>query len=351
MEAQNPLFSSQIYPYLHRFLLDLGPSVSAGMNSQKLLAEVFNMCRSAAMDTTPGENLNSRYVDELKRRCGNGRIAELILCLAWVVLVVQEKPSYTVSTFTQQIQPLLRHASVYNKARRLAVTIRQHERHIQTDFLITPSDIPIMKVQIEGEPGTGNSYTENTYNINKVETLAPNATTVVNKHYHISGPVTPAEEAALEAAADGVEAGGQQPAAIVSNANRRKPKTLVDPEVVREEILTWVSKVRPLLDDAWKADYQNIWNDILNMQEVKEKVYDPGKQKNTNFNQYLVGNILYFMFEDCGAWSEEKDYNASEVCMKLIGTTEHQLRKELSKFPPEEIKNRLHDYFTKKFQL
>ena len=119
----------------------------------------------------------------------------------------------------------------------------------------------------------------------------------------------------------------------------------------REEILTFVSKVRPLLDNAWKADFQNIWDEILNMAEVKEKIYDPGKQKNTNFNQYLVGNILYFMFEDCGACSEDKEYNASEVCMTLIGTTEHQLRKELSKFPPEEIKNRLHNYFTKKFDL
>ena len=343
MEAQNPLFSSQIYPYLHRFLLDLRPSVSAGMNSQKLLAEVFNLCRSAAMDTTPGENLNSGYVDELKRRCGNGRIAELILCLAWVVLVVQEKPSYTVSTFTQQIQPLLRHASVYNKARQLAVTIRQHERHIQTDFLITPSDIPEMKVQIEGDPGKGNSYTENTYNIDKVETLAPNATTVVNKHYHISGPITAADETALETAGNAAEA--------LSVVSAPKQKPVIDIEPIRQEILTWVSKVRPLVCDAWKASYMDVWEDVLNLQEVKEKVYNPGKQKNTNFNQYLVGNILYYMFEECGALDENQEYNASALCMILIGTTEHQLRKELSKNPPEEIKNRLYKYFTEKFKL
>ena len=133
--------------------------------------------------------------------------------------------------------------------------------------------------------------------------------------------------------------------------SHKAAKAIFDKEVVREEILTFVSKVRPLLDDTWKADFQNIWDDILNMQEVKEKIYNPGKQKNTNFNQYLVGNILYFMFEDCGACNDGKEYNASEVCNKLIGTTEHQLRKELAKNPPEKIKNRLHSYFTKKFQL
>ena len=351
MEALNPLFSSQIYPYLHQFLLEIRGGQKAGLSSDGLFALVFNVCRRAATDPTPGENLASRYVEEIKQRCGSSREAELVLCLAWVVLMVQERPSYAAAAFTQQLQPLIRHASIYNKVRQLAVTIRKHERHIQTDFFVTPTVIPVMKVQIDGDSGTGNSFTENTYNIDKVETLAPNATTVVNKHYHISGPISAAEEAVLEAAANEAEADGPQPAATASNVSRRKAKTLVDTDVLREEILTWVSKVRPLLVDAWKAEYQNIWNDILNMQEVKEKVYDPGKQKNTNFNQYLVGNILYFMFEDCGAWSEDKEYNASEVCMKLIGTTEHQLRKELAKFPPEEIKNRLHDYFTKKFEI
>lgn len=347
MEVQNPLFSSPIYPYLHQFLLENGASQKAGINSQEVLAEVFTLCRRAVTDPTPGENLSKRYIDDLQQRTGNSRKTELILCLAWVVLSVQEHPSYPVSTFTRQLQPLIRHASIYTKARQLAVTIRQHERHIQTNFLITTSNPPVMKVEIEGNPGTGNSYTD--IHDNHIETLAPNATTVVNKHYHISGPISAAEEAVLEEAVQRAEADGQEPAATAPS--RKKAKELVDIEVVREEILTFVSKVRPLLDDAWKADFQNIWDDILNMQEVKEKIYTPGKQKHTNFNQYLVGNILYFMFEDCGACSDDKDYNASEVCMKLIGTTEHQLRKELAKNPPEEIKNRLHDYFTKKFEI
>ena len=349
MEAQNPLSSSQIYPYFHQFLLEQKGCVPAGLYSQEVFTEVFNICRRAVTDQTPGENLSTRYIDDLELRTGNRRQTELILCLAWVVLSVQEHPSYAASTFTQSLLPLIKHSSYYSKARQLAVTIRHHERHIQTDFLTTNPAYPYMKVEIEGNPGTGNSYTD--IHDNHIETLAPNAQTVINKHYHISGPIGAAEEAALEAAAERAEADGQEPAATAPVSSRKKPKELIDTEVVRDEILTFVSKVRPLLDDAWKADYQNIWQDILNMQEVKEKIYDPGKQKNTNFNQYLVGNILYFMFEDCGACSEDKEYNASEVCMKLIGTTEHQLRKELSKFPPEEIKNRLHDYFTKKFQL
>ncbi len=349
MEVQNPLCSSPIYPYLHQFLLDQKGFISAGLSSHEVFAEVFNLCRQATTDQTPGENLASRYIDKFRKRIGNSRQSELILCLSWVVLMVQEHPSYSVSTFTQRLRPLLRHSFIYTKARQLVITILQHERHIQTNFSITTNLTPEMKVQIEGVPGEGNTYSETTYNIKNVETLAPNATQVINKHYHISGPIGSADEAALEAAGERAENEVHEPA--TKTPSRKKAKELVDTEVVREEILFFVSKVRSLLDDAWKAEYPKIWEDILNMQEVKEKIYDPGKQKNTNFNQYLVGNILYFMFEDCGACSDDKEYNASEVCMKLIGTTEHQLRKELSKFPPEEIKKRLHAYFTKKFEL
>lgn len=344
MEAHNPLFSSQIYPYIHQFLLEIGGCKQAGFSSEKLFAEVFSLCCQATTDNTPGENITSRYADDLRSRIGNNRTAELILSLTWVVLKVQEKLTYAQSTFTQQLQPLIRHASIYNKAHKLAVTIRQHERHIQTDFLATNSQYPKMKVQIEGNPGSGNTYHESTYNINNVETFAPNATTVVNKHYHISGVQGLINDEAIEATVEHMDRSDNLSA-------KKSQKATVDIEPIRQEILTWVSKVRPFLCDSWKSDYMDIWDDILNMQEVKEKVYNPGKQKNTNFNQYLLGNILYFMFEDCGAWNEDKDYNASEVCMKLIGTTEHQLRKELVKNPPEEIKNRLHDYFTKKFQL
>lgn len=353
MEAQNPLFPSQIYPYIHQFLLEIGGCKQAGFSSEKLFAEVFSLCRQATTDNTPGENITSRYVDNLHNRTGNNRTAELILCLAWVVLMVQEKPTYAQSTFTQQLQPLIRHASIYNKVRQLAVTIRQHERHIQTDFLVTSSQYPNMKVQIEGDPGTGNTYNETTYNIDKVETLAPNATTVVNKHYHFDGvPGSKfsgsSDEEDVEAAVEQAERGNLDPANL-NPATKKNP--VVDTEVIKDEILLWVSKVRPLLCDAWKADYMDIWGEILNMQEVKEKVYNPGKQKNTNFNQYLVGNILYYMFEQCGALGENEEYNASALCTTLIGTTEHQLRKELAKNPPEEIKNRLYKYFTEKFHL
>ena len=293
MEVQNPLSSNPIYPYIHKFLLELGSSYPTALSSHEVFAEVFDLCRRVVIDKTPGESLRSRYIDELQQRIGNSRATELVLCLGWVVLSVQERPSYAVTSFIQNVQPLIRHSPYFHKARQLAITIRQHERHIQTDFMVSLQASPDMFIETEM----------------------------------------------------------QRPAVVSPAFGRKRAKPKLDTEVIRQEILTWVSKVRPHLDDAWKADFIKIWENILNMQEVKEKVYDPGKQQKTNFNQYLVGRILHYMFEGCGAWSEDEDYNASAVCKTLIGTTEHQLRKELAKDPPEEIKNRLFKYFKKKFSL
>ncbi len=293
METKNPLSSTPIYPYIHKFLLELGTSYPTALSSHEVFAEVFDLCRRVVTDQTPGENLRPRYIDELQQRIGNSRAAELVLCLVWVVLSVQEHPTYAVTSFTQNVQPLIRHSSYFHKARQLAITIRQHERHIQTDFMVPLQTYPDMFIETEM----------------------------------------------------------QRPVVISPVYKRKRAKPELDTEVIRQEILTWVSKVRPHLDDAWKADFIKIWENVLNMQEVKEKVYDPGKQQNTNFNQYLVGRILHYMFDSCGAWSEDEEYNASAVCKTLIGTTDHQLRKELAKDPPEEIKDRLFKYFKKKFSL
>lgn len=345
MEVWNPIISTVLYPYLHRFLLKSRGGSSAVSNSNDVFTEVFNLCRRAASDPTPGENLKTRYIDELKMRIPSSREAELIICLSWVVLSVQEQPSYAISIFTSRLQPLIRHYSLYNQARQLAITIRKNERHLKTDFFVTQTPHPNMKIEIEGNPGSGNTFIEH------VENLNPAATTVITKHYHFGDGVSRSKlqessDEELEALAEGTSTIEPESSTPKASQRRKKAKQLVDTEVVREEILTWVSKVRPLLDDAWKAKFPKIWEDILEMQEVKDKVYDWGHQKKTNFNQYLLGNILYFIFEDCGAWSEDKEYNASEVCRYLIGTTEHQLRKELGQYPPEDVKKRLHNYFT-----
>lgn len=171
-----------------------------------------------------------------------------------------------------------------------------------------------MDIKIEGNPGTGNSFTE--IHIGTVQNYNPNATTVINYN--------------------GTE-GEQQ------KANQAKPKTmkemldqdLIDTENIHKEILNYVSCIRPLLKDEWKDNYMQLWEDILNIKEVEEKVYDPGKQKNTNFNRKLVAAILHFL--DSRKIYKEA-YNATAITNALEGDWEHSVRRELAGYPPEDVR-------------
>lgn len=184
MEVWNPILGTELYPYLHRFLLKLRGHSSAVSNSKDVFNEVFNLCRRAASDSTPGENIKVRYVDELKSRIGSGRQAELILCLSWVVLTVQEHPSYAISTFANELKTLIKYSTYYHQARRLAVKIRRSEHHLQTDFYVTQTPQPNMKIEIEGNPGTGNTFIEKLRtSILPLQRLSPSTTTLVKELY------------------------------------------------------------------------------------------------------------------------------------------------------------------------
>ena len=329
METQNPLSDEPLYHYLHQFLLDVCGHFPSPPSSQDVLEEVFRLCRQAATDATPGENLEERYINDLRNRVHSQRTAELVLCLSWVVLMVQERQSYAVSTFTRQLRPIICRYSAFLKARQLAVTIRQNERHISTDFYLITQAHPSMKIEIEGNPGTGNSFTE--VHIDKVENYNPAATTVITKHYHFDGNALPASEEAIDAAAEAVE------------RHAEKQDDRIDTTPIRSEILNYVSCIRPYLADDWKSRYMNVWEDILDLDIIASQVYKPGKQQGTNFNRNLVANIIYYL-DSCGAYKDK--YNASTMTVALEGDKDHSVRSALGSNPPADVVSRLRRYFT-----
>lgn len=173
-----------------------------------------------------------------------------------------------------------------------------------------------MEIKIEGNPGTGNTFQE--VHIGTVQNYVPNATTVINYN--------------------GTDGEWEQ-----QKVKKARPKTmkemldqdLIDTENIRKEILNYVSCIRPLLKDEWKDKYMQLWEDILNLDVVAEKVYDPGKQKNTNFNRKLVAAILHFL--DSRKIYKEA-YNATAMANALEGDWEHSVRRELAEDPSDEIK-------------
>lgn len=157
-----------------------------------------------------------------------------------------------------------------------------------------------MKIEIDGNPGIGNTFQE--IHINNVETYAPNATTVINNHYGDRKPV--------------------QPAGPDREAER----------VWRQsDIMQYVGNVKAYVASAWKNRYETLWRSILGIPQVAAVIYEPGKQKDTTFNRDLVANILYMMCST-GIISET---NATTLTVALENDKDHSVRAQLRKEPAD----------------
>lgn len=116
----------------------------------------------------------------------------------------------------------------------------------------------------------------------------------------------------------------------------------IEKQAIRTEILAYVSKLRPFLNDDWKSRYQKIWEELLSLDIIDSSVYVIGRQKDTNFNRNLVANIIHFLDSQK---AYKNDYSASAMAIALEGTAEHSVRGALGKDPSAAITSRLKRYF------
>ena len=164
-----------------------------------------------------------------------------------------------------------------------------------------------MKVEITGNPGTGNTFQE--INISSVQNYNPNATTVINYNYGDRLKPTSAPDKAMQ------------------QAEREQRKA---------EIMEYVSRIKMYVADEWKNRYETIWRSVLDIPEVEAVVYEPGKQKDTLFNRNLVANIIYVMCEG-GVFATD---NATTLAECLEGDKDHSVRAKLRQNPDDKTLER-----------
>ena len=159
-----------------------------------------------------------------------------------------------------------------------------------------------MKVEITGNPGTGNTFQE--VHIDTVQNYNPNATTVINYNYGDKPKAAPAPDKTMQQA----------------ERDQRK-----------DEIMGYVSRIKMYVADEWKNRYESIWRNILSLPEVEAVIYEPGKQKDTSFNRNLVANIIYIMCEG-GVFATD---NATTLAECLEGDKDHSVRAKLRQSPDD----------------
>lgn len=161
-----------------------------------------------------------------------------------------------------------------------------------------------MDININGNPGTGNTFQE--VHITNVQNYNPNATTVINYNY------------------------GDKPKTASSPDNNM---TDDEREQRKAEIMEYVMRIKRHVANNWRNRYESIWRNILSLPEVEAVVYEPGKQKDTTFNRNLIANIIYIM---CNA-GFYADTNATALTIALEGDKEHSVRGQLAKEPADEL--------------
>lgn len=172
-----------------------------------------------------------------------------------------------------------------------------------------------MEINIKGNPGTGNSFTE--IKIEHADSVNPNATTVTVTHNHYG------EKMAI-------------------SKQQSKDDDNIDTTPIRTEILNYVSCLRPLLKVEWKSSYMKLWEGILNLDVIEAVIYHSGKQQGTNFNRSLVANIIHYL-DSKGIYKD--DYNATTMTVALEGDKDHTVRSSLGKDPAPDIISRLDRFF------
>ena len=159
-----------------------------------------------------------------------------------------------------------------------------------------------MDIKIEGNPGTGNSYTE--VHIDTVQNYNPNATTIINNNH-------------------GTRVKSQGPSDGVG----------VDKERIRFKIVAYVKKTIERVSIEWKNRFESLWQDILKLREVDAEVYNRGGQQGTDFNRVLVAGIIHVLM-DAKVYVES---TYTSLALLLENNNEHHVRQELAKYPSDEI--------------
>lgn len=168
-----------------------------------------------------------------------------------------------------------------------------------------------MEIKIEGNPGTGNHYTE--VKIDRIENNFPNVT-----------------EVKIIKDADGKKT------TVMSNgdtANQGGQPTADDKEkeAKRQDILKYVGHTLPLVMYAWKDKYMNLWEDILALPEVDLVIYKRGRQQKTSFNRKEVLHIICYLGKhaNSGFGIFEDNYVATNIALQLADGCEKTTRPEL----------------------
>lgn len=61
----------------------------------------------------------------------------------------------------------------------------------------------------------------------------------------------------------------------------------------KEAVMEYVGRLRPLVKEEYREKYDQIWEGILEISQVKAMIYNKGKQQDTTFNRNLLAQLIH----------------------------------------------------------
>ena len=110
----------------------------------------------------------------------------------------------------------------------------------------------------------------------------------------------------------------------------------------KEAILDYVGRLMPLVRNEYQANYEDLWQGILELNEVKLQVYNRGKQQDTTFNRNLVAQIIHLIGTRLYV-PTANTVNMAEYLEPQKGM-DHPVRQKLGESPEKPIKKAIEEY-------
>lgn len=112
--------------------------------------------------------------------------------------------------------------------------------------------------------------------------------------------------------------------------------------VSKDAIMEYVRRLMPVVKEKYRDDYDHIWTEILELDAVKVKIYNKGKQKDTTFNRNLLAQMIHQVSRVLYV-PTANTVQMSEYLEPQKGV-DHPVRQKLGESPEKSIKNAIDDY-------
>lgn len=109
----------------------------------------------------------------------------------------------------------------------------------------------------------------------------------------------------------------------------------------KEAIMEYVGRLRPVVKEQYQEKYDEIWEGILEISQVKAHIYNKGKQQDTTFNRNLLAQLIHQIEI---IYLPSANNAQMTTFLEPERGADHPVRQKLGEVPDKDIKKAVEEY-------